>query len=141
MSEDRPAGTTARRIKVYGSALSSRGYEIRDFLARSVIGFEWVELRSDEEARHLLGICSLRDPRLPLAEMPDGTLLFGASLREVAEQLGFVARPKLSEYDLSIYGAGPAGLSAAVYAASEGLKVVLIERDAVGGQAGSSSLI
>jgi thioredoxin reductase (NADPH) len=61
------------------------------------------------------------------------------SLRELADRLGWVTQPKLREYDLSIYGAGPAGLSAAVYAASEGLRAVIIERHAVGGQAGSSS--
>jgi len=76
-----------------------------------------------------------------VVEFPDGTQLFAPTIREIAQRLGWVTQPKFKEYDLSIYGAGPAGLSAAVYAASEGLRTVLIERHAVGGQAGTSSLI
>lgn len=136
-----PPGAGARRIKLYGSALSPGAYEVRDFLARSVVAFDWVELLTDEDARRLAGAASLADPCLPLLETPDGVRVRGAGVREVAERLGFVSRPRLAEYDVSIYGAGPAGLSAAVYAASEGLRTVLIERHAVGGQAGSSSLI
>jgi len=83
----------------------------------------------------------LKGVRLPVVEMPGGERLFGPSLKEVASRLGFVNRAKLRQYDVSIYGAGPAGLSAAVYAASEGLSTVLIERSAVGGQAGTTSMI
>jgi thioredoxin reductase (NADPH) len=78
---------------------------------------------------------------LPVVELPDGTHLFGPTLREIADRLGFVATPKRRQYDVSIYGAGPAGLSAAVCAASEGLSTVLIERSAVGGQACTTSMI
>jgi thioredoxin reductase (NADPH) len=78
---------------------------------------------------------------LPVVELPEGERLYGPSLKEVAGKLGFVSRAKLRHYDVSIYGAGPAGLSAAVYAASEGLSTVLIERSAVGGQAGTTSMI
>jgi thioredoxin reductase (NADPH) len=74
-------------------------------------------------------------------EFPDGRRVTNAIVSAVAGALGWLSQPRLREYDLSIYGAGPAGLSAAVYAASEGLRVVVLERDAVGGQAGSSSLI
>jgi hypothetical protein len=82
-----------------------------------------------------LDLSDLKNVNLPVVELPDGTRLFGPTLRDVADRLGFVAKPKLRQYDVSIYGAGPAGLSAAVYAASEGLSTVLIERSAVGGLA------
>ena len=76
-----------------------------------------------------------------MAEFPDGTRMDCPTIRQVVEKLGWFANPSRSEYDLAIYGAGPAGLSAAVYAASDGLKTVLVERGAIGGQASSSSKI
>jgi thioredoxin reductase (NADPH) len=128
-------------VRVFGLPTSTKAFGIRDFLNRSVVEYEWIELPTDEDARALLDIESFHEARLPICEFPDGTRLFNPSIREVAERLGWVTKPKYLEYDLSIYGAGPAGLSAAVYAASEGLRTVLIERNAIGGQAGSSSLI
>jgi thioredoxin reductase (NADPH) len=128
------------RLKLWGAPGSLRAFEIRDFLSRSLIACEWTELDA-AGARALHGIESLGDERLPICEFPDGTRLYGASVRTIAERLGWIEKPRLTEYDVSIYGAGPAGLSAAVYAASEGLKTVLVERSTVGGQAGSSSLI
>src|ERR1700686_908514 len=125
-----------RRVRLFGLGNSAKAFEIRDFLNRSVVEYEWVELESDEAVRRLVGIASLQDPRLPVCEFPDGTRLFSPSVHDIAERLGWVTKPKQIEYDVSIYGAGPAGLSAAVYAASEGLRTVLIERHAVGGQAG-----
>jgi thioredoxin reductase (NADPH) len=128
------------RVRLLGAPGSAGAFEIRDFLSRSVVAYDWIEL-DETTARELPGIESLADPRLPVCEFPDGTRLFAATVPGIAERLGWVSKPRLHEYDVSIYGAGPAGLSAAVYAASEGLKTVLIERHAVGGQAGSSSLI
>ncbi|MGB3638157.1 MAG: FAD-dependent oxidoreductase [Rivularia sp. (in: cyanobacteria)] len=129
------------KVKLYGQPNSAQAYEIRDFLKRSVVEFDWIELTCDEDCYRKLGFSSVNELRLPLVEFPNGTQLFAATVREVAQHLGWVTQPKFQEYDLSIYGAGPAGLSAAVYGASEGLRTVLIERHAVGGQAGSSSLI
>jgi thioredoxin reductase (NADPH) len=129
------------RVKLFGVKHSPAAYAIRDFLQRSVVPFEWVELRTDEEARSLAQVENLRDPRLPVCLLPDGTRLDAPTAREVAGKLGWVKQPLHKEYDVSIYGAGPGGLSAAVYAASEGLKCVLIERTAIGGQAGTSSKI
>jgi thioredoxin reductase (NADPH) len=129
------------RIKLIGEAQSSDAYEFRDFLLRSVVSYEWVELKNDEECLRETGFPKLSEAPLPVVVMPDGTRLNAPTLRELADRLGWVVEPRLHEYDVSIYGAGPAGLSAAVYAASEGLRAVLIERHAVGGQAGSSSLI
>lgn len=138
------AGTAAvapsRRVRVTGQDFTESAYAIRDFLSRSVVHFDWVPVRSDAECVALTGV-PLARAVLPIVDFPDGTRLVAPSLRAVAERLGWIRAPRRAEYDLSVYGAGPAGLSAAVYAASEGLDVVLLERDAVGGQAGSSSLI
>jgi thioredoxin reductase (NADPH) len=133
-------GAALGRVRLFGQAQSNEAYQIRDLLTRSVVAFDWVELGSDEDCRRELGL-ALTDVRLPVVELPDGSMMSAPSLRELADRLGWVTQPKLREYDLSIYGAGPAGLSAAVYAASEGLRAVIIERHAVGGQAGSSSMI
>jgi thioredoxin reductase (NADPH) len=114
---------------------------IRDFLHRSDIPFTWVELHSDEDARAKAGVSGLDDPRLPICVFPDGARLEHPTIRQVVEKLGWFRDPSRTEYDVAIYGAGPAGLSAAVYAASEGLATVVVERFALGGQAGSSSKI
>ena len=103
--------------------------------------FQWIDLTSDQQARAEAQVSGLADQRLPICEFPDGTRIERATIRQVLEKLGWYKNPSREEYDLAIYGAGPAGLSAAVYGASEGLKTVLIERYAVGGQAGSSPKI
>ena len=129
------------QVKVYGVPRSSKSYSIRDFLHRSDVDFEFVPLTTDDEARAHASISDLRDPRLPVCVFPDGTRMESPTIRQITEKLGWFVNPSRSEYDLAIYGAGPAGLSAAVYGASDGLKTVLVERGAVGGQAGSSSSI
>lgn len=129
----------SQTIRLYGHANSSVAYAIRDFLGRSVVEFEWIEMNPDNDVHLISSFPS--DAKFPVIEFPDGNRLFAPSVLQVAERLGWVAQPKFKEYDLSIYGAGPAGLSAAVYAASEGLRTVLVERQAIGGQAGTSSLI
>ena len=126
--------------KLYGRTGSAHAHAIRDFLHRSDMPFEWIEVPSDEEAR-ALGLDGLHDPRLPVCEFPDGTRMEHPTIRQITEKLGWFHDPSRSEYDVAIYGAGPAGLSAAVYSASEGLETVVIERWAVGGQAGSSPKI
>ncbi len=133
-------GTQSLSVKVIGIPGCSAAYSIRDFLHRSDVPFEWVVLKDDQEAR-ALGVDGLGDARLPLTVFPDGTRLERPTIRQITEKLGWFHNPKLGEYDLAIYGGGPAGLSAAVYGASEGLKTVLIEKNALGGQAGSSSKI
>ena len=128
-------------IKIYGRPGSSTGYTIRDFLHRSDVPFEWIPLAGDDDARQSAGVENLRDSRLPVCIFSDGTRMECPTVRQITEKLGWFRDPSRSEYDLAIYGAGPAGLSAAVYAASEGLKTVVIERSAIGGQAGTSSKI
>ncbi|MFK4446538.1 thioredoxin reductase (NADPH) [Caballeronia udeis] len=128
-------------VRIYGRMGSANGYVIRDFLHRSDIPFEWIELGSDKEAQELAHVQHLSDSRLPVCIFHDGTRLECPTIRQVTEKLGWFANPSREAYDLAIYGAGPAGLSAAVYGASEGLHTVLVERWALGGQAGSSSKI
>ena len=128
------------RMRVLGAPDSASAFEIRDFLSRSGVPYDWVQL-DRASARSLAGVERLDDIRLPVCVFADGTRLESATVPAVAARLGWITAPRLATYDVSIYGAGPAGLSAAVYAASEGLKTVLVERQAIGGQAGSSSLI
>ena len=132
-----PANTS---IKILGVPGCSLDYKLRDFLHRSDVPFEWIQITSDEQARTLAGAANARES-LPICVFPDGTRLERPTIRQITEKLGWFHSPSLEEYDLAIYGAGPAGLSAAVYGSSEGLKTVLIERSAIGGQAGSSSKI
>src|ERR1700691_1277799 len=127
-------------VKIVGRNESARAYAIRDFLGRGDVPFEWIELKTDEQAREY-GVDNLNDPRLPICLCPTGTRMENPTIRQLADKLGWYSDPSNTEYDLAIYGAGPAGLSAAVYGASEGLKTVLIERSVVGGQAGTSSKI
>src|SRR6201992_1212038 len=99
------SGTT---VKIYGRAASSNGYTIRDFLNRGDLPYTWRELTSDDDARGQAGVSGLRDPRLPVCIFPDGTRLECPSIRQITEKLGWFHDPKRPEYDLAIYGAGPA---------------------------------
>ena len=127
------SGTKAPALlRVYGAPRSSEAYSIRDFLHRSDVDFEFVPLTTDEEARTQAEVLHLRDSRLPVCVFPDGTRMECPTIRQITEKLGWFVNPSRSEYDLAIYGAGPAGLSAAVYGASDGLKTVVVERGAVG---------
>ena len=128
-------------VQLFGTRGSAAAYAIRDFLHRSDVPFQWVELNSDDQARTEAAVSGCDDQRLPVCVFSDGTRLEHPTVRQVIEKLGWFRKPSHSEYDLSIYGAGPAGLSAAVYAASEGMTTVLVERYAVGGQAASSPRI
>jgi thioredoxin reductase (NADPH) len=139
--EIRNGDSKVRVVRLLGHRDDAGAWEIRDFLKRSVVEFQWIELSTEEDCRRELGLPDLKNINLPVVELPDGTRLFGPTLRDVADRLGFVTKPRLRQYDVSIYGAGSAGLSAAVYAASEGLSTVLIERSAGGGQAGTTSMI
>jgi thioredoxin reductase (NADPH) len=134
-------GKSVSELQLFGTRGSPAAYSIRDFLQRSDLPFRWVELTTDEQARTEANVEGLSDARLPVCMFPDGTRLERPTVRQVTEKLGWFLNPSQAEYDLAIYGGGPAGLSAAVYGASEGLKTVLIERSAIGGQAGTSSKI
>lgn len=131
---------TGQPVRVYERASGREGFVVRDYLTRSGVPFEPVEIETDEACIRFLGGV-LAATRLPVVVFADGSRLEEATPARIAEHFGWINRPRRSTYDVLVFGAGPAGLSAAVYAASEGLEVAVIERDAVGGQAGSSSLI
>ena len=120
---------------------SAAAYRIRDFLSRNSLQYEWVDVTDSERVRAVLGDTEVDTQSLPICVLPDGTRLSPATLEQVAAGLGMVSGPSRSEYDLTIVGAGPAGLAAAVYAASEGLRTVVLEAIAPGGQAGTTSMI
>ncbi len=128
------------KIQLFGMKGSRAAYEIRDFLVRSTVSFDYVEVSETDAPANGFGMAFHQD-ELPVCVMDNGDILKQPDIQQIAERLGWITRPNYTEYDVSIYGAGPAGLSAAVYAASEGLKTVLVEKSSIGGQAGSSSLI
>jgi thioredoxin reductase (NADPH) len=128
-------------IRVVGATLSSASYAVRDFLAGNQIPYRWLDVGTDATARELVATASGGASRLPVVFLADGSTLVQPGPRELADRIGLQTRPQRPFYDLVIVGAGPAGLAGAVYAASEGLRTVLVERAAPGGQAGTSSRI
>lgn len=127
-------------VRVIGSRWSPKLYQVKDFLARNHIPYQWLNIESDEGQR--LVTCAKCDTQnLPLVLFPNGSHLVAPSNIQIAEKIGLKTRPQMPFYDLIVVGAGPAGLAASVYGASEGLRTVLIEREAPGGQAGTSSRI
>ena len=136
------ARTSFEGVQVIGSRWSPQSYDTRDFLSRNQIPYRWIDVEQDEAMRAIALGANGGDPsRLPVVLLADGTALVAPSHAELAAKVGLYAEPTRPYYDLAIIGAGPAGLACAVYGASEGLKVVLIEQNAPGGQAGTSSLI
>src|SRR4051812_21168255 len=129
-----------REIRVIGHRWSARSYEVRDFLARNSVPFRWY-LADDAEAERLLTAAGLTDDRLPVVITEDGTAMVEPSDADLAQHAGLATTPSTDFYDLVVVGGGPAGLGAAVYGGSEGLRTVLVERRATGGQAGTSSRI
>jgi thioredoxin reductase (NADPH) len=133
--------TELKNIKVYGDPESRDAYVIRDFLKRSVVTFEWIPVARIDAFRIIFPELHVNNNDFPAVELPCGKFIFKPTVEDIACNLGWITKPKHKEYDVSIFGGGPAGLSAAVYAASEGLSTVLVEREAIGGQAGTSSRI
>ena len=128
-------------VRVIGQRFSKEFYDLRDFLARNRIPARWLDVERDGEARELLTVAGVDAGRLPVALLEDGSVLERPTVLELAERLGVAVQPASDHYDLVIVGGGPAGLAAAVYGASEGLRTVMVEREAPGGQAGQSSRI
>ncbi|WP_233358950.1 FAD-dependent oxidoreductase [Thermomonospora amylolytica] len=126
-------------LRVIGHRWSARSYEIRDFLARNQVPYTWM-LDEDPEAAPLLAAAG-GGCRLPLVVTSDGTILQAPADAELAAAVGLSTTPDADFYDLVVVGGGPGGLGAAVYGASEGLRTLLVERHATGGQAGQSSRI
>jgi thioredoxin reductase (NADPH) len=135
------AALEAGGVRVIGHRFSKETHEVRDFLARNRVPARWLDVERDSEARELLRVIGADADRLPVALLEDGSVLERPTMLELAERLGVAHQPAQEHYDLVIVGGGPAGLAAAVYGASEGLRTVLVEREATGGQAGQSSRI
>ena len=128
-------------IRVVGHRWSAHTHEVKDFLARNQVPYHFLDIAESEEARELIEANKVERADLPLVLLPGGNQLTRPDTSVLAKQIGMKTEAGAEFYDLAIIGAGPAGLAAAVYGASEGLSTVLIERHAPGGQAGTSSLI
>ena len=128
-------------IRVAGTLWSATSHKVKDFLARNQIPYKWLDIELDSETRHLIETVSGGGYQLPVVFFPDGTTLLNPSLQELGERVGLKSRAEKPFYDLIIIGASPAGLAAAVYGGSEGLQTLMIEKEATGGQAGTSSRI
>jgi thioredoxin reductase (NADPH) len=129
-------------LRVVGHRWSERTHEIKTFLARNHVPYQWLDLERDDEAQRLRDVALAAVPDdLPLVLLPDAEPLRAPTTLQVADALGLRTRAEQPLYDLCIVGAGPAGLAAAVYGASEGLQTVMVEREAPGGQAGQSAAI
>ncbi len=135
------AALEAGGVRVVGHRFSRESHDLRDFLVRNRVPARWLDVERDGEARELLRVAGVDAERLPVALLEDGTVLERPTILELAERLGVSGTPAQEHYDLVVVGGGPAGLAAAVYGASEGLKTVMVEREAPGGQAGQSSRI
>ena len=128
-------------IRVIGNRWSPQSHDMKDFLARNQIPYQWLDIELSEEAQKLADFAKCDRLSLPLVLFSDGGSLVQPSIAQVAEKIGLRTQAEKPFYDLIIVGGGPAGLAAAVYGASEGLHTVMIEREAPGGQAGTSSRI
>ncbi|MDB5022533.1 MAG: response regulator [Mucilaginibacter sp.] len=128
-------------IKLIGYQFSPKSHEIKDYLAGNLIPYRWFDIESNPEAKALLELNNMSNADLPVIIYEDGTCACLPTIRQIADKVRLSPQIKNEIYDVVIIGAGPAGLAAAVYGSSEGLKTLLIERRAPGGQAGTSSRI
>jgi len=128
-------------IRVIGNRWSPQSHDTKDFLARNQVPYQWLDIELSEEAQELATYAKCDKLNLPLILFSDGSSLLQPTNVQIAEKIGLQTQAEKPFYDLIIVGGGPAGLAAAVYGASEGLKTVMIEREAPGGQAGTSSRI
>ena len=132
-------------IRVVGHRWSPQSHALREFLGRNLIPYQWIDLDASSEGTALVDRAAQaaggERPKLPLVLFTDGVQLGDPDPTAVAERVGLKTRAEKPFYDLAVVGAGPAGLAAAVYGASEGLKTIIVEREAPGGQAGTSSRI
>ena len=128
-------------LRVVGDRWSPESHRTRDFLARNRVPYRWMDVEGSEEAQEIVASADHGAPKLPLVVYEDGTYDEAPGNLEIADRIGLQTRAGQQFYDLVIVGGGPSGLAAAVYGASEGLSTVLVEREAPGGQAGTSSRI
>jgi thioredoxin reductase (NADPH) len=135
------AGGSFTGLRVIGSRNSQDTFRVRDFLAENRVPYTWLDLEADPQVRSLLGRFGLTEADTPVVVWGHKPLLRNPSTRELAQAVGLLRPVRQDIYDLIVVGAGPAGLAAAVYAASEGLRTLVLERTAPGGQAGRSMRI
>jgi thioredoxin reductase (NADPH) len=128
-------------IRVAGTLWSAGCHAVKDFLSRSQIPYQWLDVEHDEKARIQVEAANQGSHRVPVVFFPDGSFMVEPDLATLAEKVGQRTRAERESYDLVIVGAGPAGLAAAVYGASEGLNTLLVDKETTGGQAGTSSRI
>ena len=128
-------------VRVVGNRWSDRAHDVKTFLARNHEPYRWYDVERDAEGQRLRDLAAAADTDLPLVLVPEGDTLRSPSTIDLASALGLRTRAEQPLYDVCIVGGGPAGLAAAVYAASEGLSTVIVEREAPGGQAGLSAAI
>lgn len=128
-------------IRVVGTQWAPLCHQVRDFLARNQVPYAWLDPETSSEARELIEREGLTAQDLPFLFLPDGSTLSRPDIREIADRIGLKTTADMPFYDLVVVGAGPAGLAAAVYGASEGLTTLVVEQQAPGGQAGMSSRI
>ncbi|WP_342648106.1 FAD-dependent oxidoreductase [Mucilaginibacter sp. CSA2-8R] len=128
-------------IKLMGYQFSPQSHVVKDYLSSNLIPYQWLDVERNEEAKKLFAVNKLTNDNLPVIIYEDGTCQQRPTINQIAEKLGISPQLTNQIYDVVIIGAGPAGLAASVYGASEGLRTLLIERKAPGGQAGSSSRI
>jgi len=128
-------------IKIVGYQYSPKSHEVKDFLAGNLVPYRWLDVENNEKACELLKLNDVEEKDLPAVFLEDGSFLVDPSISQIAEKIGMKLEATAQLYDVIIVGAGPAGLAAAVYGGSEGLKTLLIEKRAPGGQAGTSSRI
>lgn len=140
LADHRPA---FEGIRVIGHRWSARSHDVKDFLARNLVPYQWLDIEDDPEARELIAASGIdaTPEHMPVILTQSGTALKSPNTVELATEIGLRTRAELPFYDLIIVGGGPAGLAAAVYGASEGLRTVLVEARSPGGQAGQSSRI
>lgn len=136
----RDGHTAERKIKILGHPWSAPSYEVRDFLARNLVSYRWYNV-AEADGQRMMAAAGATPDDVPVVITTDGDPLLRPTLSDLAEAVGLATAPAEEFYDLVIVGGGPAGLGAAVYGASEGLRTVIIERAAAGGQAGQSSRI
>jgi thioredoxin reductase (NADPH) len=128
-------------IRVAGTLWSLSSHQVKDFLTRHQIPYQWLDIEKDSNTRHLVEAINSEVTKLPVVFFPDGKTLLQPDLKELAEKVGLQTQAALPFYDIVVVGSGPAGLASAVYAGSEGYRCLVIERAAPGGQAGSSPKI
>ena len=128
-------------IRVAGALWSSRCHDVKDFLAKNRIPYKWLDIEKDPVARELIKTADQDHHRLPVVFFPDGEVLIEPDDLSIAEKVGLTTRASEPFYDLIIVGGGPSGLAAAVYAAAGGARTAMIEKEATGGQAGTSARI